>query len=346
MSALDFRPIYREDGSLDPQCLEDAGRHWIRGWLERRFSGSDPYFPIDRRGDEDPEALVVHILQQAGSSHPLTISVSEVLLALLDEARKAAPDVPVSFSPVLNVCQLVRLPATSSWFTEELAALARSPESAESRWGQFEVTKEIVYAAAVQCPGLPRAASYPSWLSLLYVPRYATLALLGLGQTFEQTLPFLETWWRTCVPEERQRELDHLFFMALKDRGEPTVHSLLAATSAGWPHVLEDAVNSALLRSGGSKAFLESSPLGIAGFGTEKTRIYPKVRITLRSRNRYALVSAIRQALRRSGMAPLEIETFSREALTTRDPQRFEELWRRAVENAPPDLGEKTAKGN
>jgi hypothetical protein len=59
--------------------------------------------------------------------------------------------------------------------------------------------------------------------------------------------------------------------------------------------------------------------------------LYPEVRITIRSGNRYALVSAIRQALRRAGTSPGEIETFSREALTTQDPRRFEELCSRWV---------------
>jgi hypothetical protein len=59
--------------------------------------------------------------------------------------------------------------------------------------------------------------------------------------------------------------------------------------------------------------------------------LYPQVRIALRSRNRYALVSAIRQGLRRAGTAPGEIEAFSREALTTQDSRTFEELCRRWV---------------
>jgi hypothetical protein len=59
--------------------------------------------------------------------------------------------------------------------------------------------------------------------------------------------------------------------------------------------------------------------------------LYPQVRIALRSRNRYALVSAIRQALRRAGTSRNDIETFSREALTTQDPGRFEELCSRWV---------------
>jgi hypothetical protein len=59
--------------------------------------------------------------------------------------------------------------------------------------------------------------------------------------------------------------------------------------------------------------------------------LYPQVRVALRSRNRYALVSAIRQALRLAGTSPNDIETFSREALTTQDRGRFEELCSRWV---------------
>lgn len=54
--------------------------------------------------------------------------------------------------------------------------------------------------------------------------------------------------------------------------------------------------------------------------------LYPEVRVSLRSRNRFALVSAIRHALRRAGTAPGEIERFSREALTTQDPHSFVEV--------------------
>ena len=68
--------------------------------------------------------------------------------------------------------------------------------------------------------------------------------------------------------------------------------------------------------------------------------LYPEIRVTLRSRNRFALVSAIRQGLRRAGTSHDEIERFSREALTTiQDPQRFEELCDRWVrlEHCGPD---------
>jgi hypothetical protein len=54
--------------------------------------------------------------------------------------------------------------------------------------------------------------------------------------------------------------------------------------------------------------------------------IYPDVRVSVRSRNRYALVSAIRYGLRRAGTPPAEIERFSQEALSVQDPHRLEEL--------------------
>jgi hypothetical protein len=54
--------------------------------------------------------------------------------------------------------------------------------------------------------------------------------------------------------------------------------------------------------------------------------LYPQIHVALRSRNRFALVSAIRYSLRRAGTSPAEIERFSQEALSTQDTRRFEEL--------------------
>jgi hypothetical protein len=58
------------------------------------------------------------------------------------------------------------------------------------------------------------------------------------------------------------------------------------------------------------------------------TPLYPDVLVSLRTRNRFALVSAIRQELRRAGTPPAEIERFIGEALEAPDPQRFEEICR------------------
>lgn len=59
--------------------------------------------------------------------------------------------------------------------------------------------------------------------------------------------------------------------------------------------------------------------------------LYPEIHVSLRSRNRFALVSAIRHGLRQAGTSHAEIERFSQEALSTQDPRRFEELCRHWV---------------
>lgn len=66
--------------------------------------------------------------------------------------------------------------------------------------------------------------------------------------------------------------------------------------------------------------------------------IYPEVRVNLRSRNRFALVSAIRHGLRRAGTPHEEIDRFSQEALSTQDPHRFRELCSRWVKVENPAL--------
>ncbi len=50
---------------------------------------------------------------------------------------------------------------------------------------------------------------------------------------------------------------------------------------------------------------------------------YPDIRIRLRSNNPFALVSAVRLALRRSQVDPLEIHRFTEEALADDEPRRI-----------------------
>jgi len=58
---------------------------------------------------------------------------------------------------------------------------------------------------------------------------------------------------------------------------------------------------------------------------------YPDVQVTLRSRNRWAVVAAIRIALRRAGKERREIDRFLSEALSEEDPRAFREACRRWV---------------
>jgi hypothetical protein len=59
--------------------------------------------------------------------------------------------------------------------------------------------------------------------------------------------------------------------------------------------------------------------------------IYPQIQVSLRTRNRFALVSAIRHGLRRAGTPHDEIERFSQEALSTQDPHQLREICDRWV---------------
>jgi hypothetical protein len=59
---------------------------------------------------------------------------------------------------------------------------------------------------------------------------------------------------------------------------------------------------------------------------TSTVPFYPDVHVSVRSRNRFALVSAIRWGLRRAGTSHAEIDRFSQEALSEQDSRRFEEI--------------------
>jgi hypothetical protein len=59
--------------------------------------------------------------------------------------------------------------------------------------------------------------------------------------------------------------------------------------------------------------------------------VYPDVRVVLRSRNRWAVAAAVRQALRRAGKDSAEIDRFVREAVATEDPERLRDVCARWV---------------
>ena len=66
--------------------------------------------------------------------------------------------------------------------------------------------------------------------------------------------------------------------------------------------------------------------MGLEGLRTSQMPLYPEVHVSLRSRNRFALVSAIRLGLRQAGTPASEIERFSQTALMEPDARRFEEI--------------------
>lgn len=53
---------------------------------------------------------------------------------------------------------------------------------------------------------------------------------------------------------------------------------------------------------------------------------YPEIHVELRSRNPYALISAVRLALRRSHIDRAEIYRFTEEALADDEPRRMREV--------------------
>ena len=53
---------------------------------------------------------------------------------------------------------------------------------------------------------------------------------------------------------------------------------------------------------------------------------YPDIRVSLRSNNPFALVSAVRQALRKSHVDPGVIHRFTAEAMADDEPQRMRQV--------------------
>jgi hypothetical protein len=59
---------------------------------------------------------------------------------------------------------------------------------------------------------------------------------------------------------------------------------------------------------------------------------FPDLRVTVRSRNRWAVAAAVRQAMRRAGKDRAEIDRFVREAVATDSQEGLRDVCRRWVE--------------
>jgi hypothetical protein len=242
-----FEPRLRPDGSLDPECLERMGPDWLTGWMRQRLDGRDPWLPLDRRSDEDPEALLVGLLRDLGPGHPLVPLVGRVARRLLHEAGAAAPEVPPYFRSLLRLCQQITLPSTAAWFTAELKALAERPEEFAYHWPDKKQAREILFAALRQSPGWPGSPARPAWEVLLTRPEGTTSALLALATSVQQQALHLADWWRACPREEREIELRQLIFEALTTEDE--LRAALAS-QCSLPPDLKEAIDRELAALG------------------------------------------------------------------------------------------------
>jgi hypothetical protein len=219
------------------------GERWILSWLRSRLAGKDPYWPLDRRSDEDPDAKLVLMLRSAGPLHPASRSIGRAGLQLLKEAivqRPAEP--PAFFASLLRLCQQVPLPDVEPWFAALINELAEDPRETETRWGSAP-TKEIVYAALQQTRGARDPRLRDSWQQLLIVPKYTTQALIALSPSFETEVNYLPAWWDACPPEDRPRELRQAITRAWKLEGDQPLREILSAKWLGLPGGLRNEIN-------------------------------------------------------------------------------------------------------
>jgi hypothetical protein len=254
MTELTFEPRLRADGILDPESLERVGLVAVTDWMRERLSGRDPWVPIDRRSDEDPEALIVATLRGLGSGHPVSSLLARAARQLLEEASAASPVPPAYFRPLLRLCQQTALPATASWFVAEITSFAEQPEEFVARWPEDRFRNEILFAALRQSPGWPGSPSRSAWETLLSRPESATQALSTLGTSLEQQAAHLAVWWRACPPDDRDLELSQLIFEALTTEGEESVRIGLSRVN-DLPPDLQSAINRELRANGARSLF-------------------------------------------------------------------------------------------
>lgn len=271
MSEPLFQPRLKADGRLDPECLEPMSPDWLAGWLRERFSGRDPWFPLDRRSDEDPETLIVGLLRDLGSGHPLVPRMGRAARRLLDEAKAAAPSPPPWFRPLLRLCQQTALPPTGSWFTAELETLAEQPETFAGRWPEREMVDEILFAGLRQSPGWPGNPARPAWKTLLARPETTTFAFAALGTSLRQQVSHLAVWWEACPQDEREIELSQLIFAAVNAEGPDQARDILSRARS-LPPELRYAIDQELQSNGARPVFISGWQPPLTGSGLQESR--------------------------------------------------------------------------
>lgn len=243
-----IEPHLREDGTLDPESLERMAPVALVNWMRGRLSGRDPWIPIDRRSDEDPEALIVATLKSLGSGHPVVPRLALAARQLLEEVRAASPDSVEYSRALLRLCQQTTLPATAPWFSAELARLAEYPDEFTAHWSEG-LRDEFLFAALRQSPGWPGSPVRPAWEVLLTRPESTTQALSALGTSLEQQAMHLAVWWRACPRNDRDLELSQMIFEALATEGEEGVR-LVLAQAPDLPADLRNAIDRELRANG------------------------------------------------------------------------------------------------
>lgn len=235
------------EGGLNAAFFEQVGTDWISQWLRTRLSGADAFAPLDKRTDEDPEAIIVSFIRQVGSRSPGAVSIGQAVVRLLDDC--SPPDAfPPYFKSLLRLCQRVVIPITNSWFSEQLIVAAENLDNYRERW--LISTNEILYAAAQQAPGYVGSATRDSWLTLLRHPDATTVAWYALARTVADRIQHLASWWSTAPDEEIQHELRYLLFTGLRDNEPDEFLNLIEHTGSAWPQSLREAIDRELKQLG------------------------------------------------------------------------------------------------
>lgn len=259
MKKQEFVPRFTKDKRLDPASFSDAGDHAVEAWLKQRLSGHDPFLPLDKRLDEDPEALLVGIVRSCGCQHPGVQVIGRVVGNLLKKTPQSAQKMPGYWGPLLRLCEQVTLPYVSDYFSAELGHFSNEPGKIEKHLGGEAMGRRFAFAALRQAPSFDPENSSSPWLALLKQPAYCTIALMGLGPSFAARVKHLPTWWGACPVQKRERELVYLLRNALSTaEDEVSVLNILRSGGNSFSMDLKHALNRSLKANNATEAF--SSP--------------------------------------------------------------------------------------
>ena len=212
------KPVFprTKNGRIDLRCFDRVELPTVSDWLRQRLAGFDAVVPLGTKSDEDPEAQIEAVIRTVGPKHRAAQMLGQAVLELLDSLQRMDQYQTPMVHSLLALCQRVQMPLVPNWFEETLRTIAHDVAAAEVKWGPA-IVREILYGAITQITPMATGPIGTAWYSLLATPNYATLALRGLSKSYHQRAALLRRWWDACDPAKRDRDLDYMILMAIRD---------------------------------------------------------------------------------------------------------------------------------
>ena len=232
----DLAPVADENGLPTSGWLESLSPRELRGWVEKRLAGIDPWFPL-REGDEARHELVLHFCRSRALRDPRVVDIARVVTALAEErVCEDRPD-PETFRETLALFGSI----VSCRPTDKLLGALDHRRFDSASWRESELDLALLSSLSWKAGSLPPEF----WTRFLDSIRTIEIALaavqdaLGWMEAARELVPRIGIFRRNAGRVDLALSLDYLLRGATAPRevaeffsinvGDPNDRAFLAS---------------------------------------------------------------------------------------------------------------------